>query len=108
MQLLIDENLSPRLARWACDYGYPAEAAVHVGLAGAPDSSALYAVWRCGNSVELKDSTCSMASHEAPESPERQTEMFHLFHLLPILPGCAKSSPDPLRTTDPWQLEPKP
>lgn len=39
MQLLIDENLSPRLARWACDYGYPAEAAVHVGLAGAPDSS---------------------------------------------------------------------
>jgi predicted nuclease of predicted toxin-antitoxin system len=39
LQLLIDENLSPRLARWACDYGYPAEAAVHVGLAGAPDSS---------------------------------------------------------------------
>lgn len=31
MQLLIDENLSPRLARWACDYGYPAEAAVHAG-----------------------------------------------------------------------------
>ena len=39
MQLLIDENLSPRLARWACEHGYPAEAAVHVGLAGAPDSS---------------------------------------------------------------------
>ena len=76
--------------------------------AGAPDSSALYAVWRCGNSVELKDSTCSMAAHEAPESAERQTEMFHLFHLLPILPGCAKSGADPLRTTDPWQLEPKP
>ena len=39
MQLLIDENLSPRLARWACEQGYPAEAAVHVGLAGAADSS---------------------------------------------------------------------
>ncbi len=23
MKLLIDENLSPRLARWACEYGYP-------------------------------------------------------------------------------------
>ena len=31
MQLLIDENLSPRLARWACDYRYPAEAAANVG-----------------------------------------------------------------------------
>ena len=39
MQLLIDENLSPRLARWACENGYPAEAAVHVGLAGASDTS---------------------------------------------------------------------
>ena len=39
MQLLIDENLSPSLARWACELGHPAEAAVHVGLAGAPDSS---------------------------------------------------------------------
>ena len=38
MQLLIDENLSPRLARWACEHDYPAEAAVHVGLAGASDS----------------------------------------------------------------------
>ena len=37
MRLLIDENLSPRLARWACDMGIPAEAAVHVGLAGAAD-----------------------------------------------------------------------
>ena len=37
MQLLIDENLSPRLALWACRLGYPAEAAVHVGLAGAAD-----------------------------------------------------------------------
>ena len=37
MRLLIDENLSPRLARWACDMGFPAEAAVHVGLAGAAD-----------------------------------------------------------------------
>lgn len=37
MQLLIDENLSPRLALWACRLGYPAEAAVHVGLAGATD-----------------------------------------------------------------------
>ena len=39
MQLLIDENLSPRLARWACENGYPAEAAVHVGLAGSSDTS---------------------------------------------------------------------
>jgi len=37
LRLLIDENLSPRLARWACDIGIPAEAAVHVGLAGAAD-----------------------------------------------------------------------
>ena len=37
MQLLIDENLSPRLALWACQLGYPAEAALHVGLAGASD-----------------------------------------------------------------------
>ena len=38
MNLLIDENLSPRVARWACEEGYPAEAAVHVGLAGATDA----------------------------------------------------------------------
>ena len=31
MKLLIDENLSPRLARWACESGAPAEAVVHVG-----------------------------------------------------------------------------
>ena len=39
MRLLIDENLSPRLARWACELGTPAEAAVHVGLAGAKDDA---------------------------------------------------------------------
>ena len=39
MRLLIDENLSPRLARWACEQGVPAEAAVHVGLAGAVDEA---------------------------------------------------------------------
>lgn len=39
MQLLIDENLSPRIARWACEHGTPAEAAVHVGLAGAKDET---------------------------------------------------------------------
>lgn len=39
MRLLIDENLSPRLARWACEQGIPAEAAVHVGLAGAEDDA---------------------------------------------------------------------
>lgn len=37
MKLLIDENLSPRLARWACESGVPAEAVVHVGLSGATD-----------------------------------------------------------------------
>ena len=31
MKLLIDENLSPRLARWACESGVPAEAVVNVG-----------------------------------------------------------------------------
>lgn len=39
MKLLIDENLSPRLARWACESCVPAEAAVHVGLAGADDAA---------------------------------------------------------------------
>jgi len=39
LKLLIDENLSPRLARWACESGVPAEAAVHVGLAGADDAT---------------------------------------------------------------------
>jgi predicted nuclease of predicted toxin-antitoxin system len=39
LKLLIDENLSPRLARWACESGVPAEAAVHVGLAGADDAA---------------------------------------------------------------------
>jgi len=39
LNLLIDENLSPRIARWACEAGYPAEAAAHVGLAGAPDEA---------------------------------------------------------------------
>jgi predicted nuclease of predicted toxin-antitoxin system len=39
LKLLIDENLSPRLARWACELGIPAEAAVHVGLAGAKDDA---------------------------------------------------------------------
>lgn len=46
MQLLIDENLSPRLARWACEQGYPAEAAVHVGLAGASDSNVFAQAFR--------------------------------------------------------------
>lgn len=32
MKLLIDENLSPRLARWACESGVPAEAVVHAGV----------------------------------------------------------------------------
>ena len=31
MKLLIDENLSQRLARLACESGVPAEAVVHVG-----------------------------------------------------------------------------
>ena len=39
MKLLIDENLSPRLARWACESGVPAEAVVHVGLSGATDAA---------------------------------------------------------------------
>jgi predicted nuclease of predicted toxin-antitoxin system len=37
LQLLIDENLSPPFALWACQLGYPAETAVHVGLSGASD-----------------------------------------------------------------------
>jgi predicted nuclease of predicted toxin-antitoxin system len=39
LRLLIDENLSPPLASWACELGIPAEAAVHVGLAGAKDDA---------------------------------------------------------------------
>jgi len=39
LKLLIDENLSPRLARWACESGVTAEAVVHVGLAGATDGA---------------------------------------------------------------------
>jgi len=39
LKLLIDENLSPRLARWACESGVPAEAVVHLGLAGASDAA---------------------------------------------------------------------
>ena len=39
MKLLIDENLNPRLARWACESGVPAEAVVHVGLSGATDAA---------------------------------------------------------------------
>lgn len=39
MGLLIDENLRPRLVRWACDQGLQAEAVVHVGLPGATDDA---------------------------------------------------------------------
>ncbi|MBM5785255.1 MAG: hypothetical protein FJ076_10605 [Cyanobacteria bacterium K_DeepCast_35m_m1_288] len=39
MKLLIDENLSPRLARWACESGVPAEAVVQVGLSGTTDAA---------------------------------------------------------------------
>ena len=39
MKLLIDENLTPRLARWACESGVPAEAVVHIGLSGAEDAA---------------------------------------------------------------------
>ena len=46
MNLLIDENLSPRLARWACEQGYPAEAAAHVGLSGAADQTVFAYAYR--------------------------------------------------------------
>jgi predicted nuclease of predicted toxin-antitoxin system len=39
LKLLIDENLSPCLARWACESGVPAEAVAHVGLSGATDAA---------------------------------------------------------------------
>lgn len=42
MKLLIDENLSPVLARQANQMGIPAEAARDVGLTGATDSR----IWR--------------------------------------------------------------
>ncbi|MEA3643866.1 MAG: DUF5615 family PIN-like protein [Lamprobacter sp.] len=38
MKLLIDENLSPLLARWANEQGIEASAVIHVGLQGKPDS----------------------------------------------------------------------
>lgn len=37
MKLLIDENLSPRLAAWANEQGLEASAAIYVGLQGKPD-----------------------------------------------------------------------
>ena len=37
MKLLIDENLSPRLAQWASDDGIEAVAAVYLGLGGRSD-----------------------------------------------------------------------
>ena len=42
MKLLIDENLSPLLARWANELGLEAEAAIYVGLQAEPDLR----VWR--------------------------------------------------------------
>ena len=42
MKLLIDENLSPLLARWANELGLEAEVAIYVGLQGEPDLR----VWR--------------------------------------------------------------
>jgi predicted nuclease of predicted toxin-antitoxin system len=37
VKLLIDENLSPRLALWANDLGIPSQAVGHVGLQGKSD-----------------------------------------------------------------------
>lgn len=42
MKLLIDENLSPLLARWANDLGLEADAVIYVGLQGKSDLR----VWR--------------------------------------------------------------
>ena len=42
VKLLIDENLSPLLARWANELGLEAEAAIYVGLQGETDLR----VWR--------------------------------------------------------------
>lgn len=43
MRLLIDENISPRVARWLGQYDHVyAQHAAHVGLAGQPDPE----VWR--------------------------------------------------------------
>jgi predicted nuclease of predicted toxin-antitoxin system len=38
VKLLIDENLSPRLAEWAAERGIDAVAAIYIGLRGCPDS----------------------------------------------------------------------
>lgn len=37
MNLLIDENLSPLLVRWANELGIAASAVIYVGLQGKPD-----------------------------------------------------------------------
>lgn len=42
MKLLIDENLSPLLARWANESGVVASAVIYVGLQGKPDID----IWR--------------------------------------------------------------
>lgn len=37
MKVFVDENLSPRVARWLCERGIVAEHAAHVGMAGCSD-----------------------------------------------------------------------
>ena len=51
MKLLIDENLSPRLALWANERGGEASAAVYAGLHGAPDAEIWHYAYAHGQIV---------------------------------------------------------
>ena len=46
MQLLLDENLSPRVAGWAQAAGWPARCVAHIGLQGASDEAVWEEAWR--------------------------------------------------------------
>jgi hypothetical protein len=74
LQLLIDENLSPRLARWACEHGYPAEAVAAAG--GGADGRCLRRLGRTriGFPLSRQDpqperTTQPPATNEAPPAP---------------------------------------
>lgn len=46
MKLLIDENLSPLLAQWANQAGFPSQAVRDAGLMGQPDIRVWQYAWR--------------------------------------------------------------
>lgn len=57
MKLLIDENLSPVLARWANESGVFASSVIYVGLQGKPDIN----IWRYAFENDLVVVTVNVA-----------------------------------------------